>query len=66
MKNRFIENYDKISEISVRNGVDLGVACIIFTQDTKMSNWSDEKEEFDQAYVKWYREDFKGEIADFI
>lgn len=66
MQNRFIDNYDKIAEISARNGVDLGVACIIFINDTKMTDWSEEKEEFDAAYVKWYHADFKGEIGDFI
>lgn len=66
MKNRFIENYDKITEISLRNGLDIEISSIIFVKEAGITDWSEEKEEFDRAYVKWLKNEFKGEIADYI
>lgn len=65
MKNRFIENYDKISKISIKNSVDIGVACAMYVHETKMTDWNDEKEKFDIAYFKWLQADFAGDIAQY-
>ncbi len=64
--NRFIENFEEIKKTSREKNVDVGIAVDMYIVENEMTDYSAEKKAFNDAYILWYKADFKGEIADYL